>query len=661
MTLPTPTLDDRSFQDLVDEAKKKIPLYCPEWTDHNVSDPGVTLIELFAWMVDMLLYRLNQVPRKHYIKLLELLGIQLEPPRAASAPLTFYLSAPQAEAVVIPKGSAVSTSRAEDGEAIVFTTDEALVIKPARLTHLITRRRGADGNMRYQEIPLRRLESEFTPFSPEPPQVGEAILFGLEEPLDNHYIGLDLTCVRAGGRNIIPESPPLAWRVWDGAAWQDAEVEVDNTGGMTWSGQVRLHTPRMAPREVGGVQASWIRCEVVEPRGDQRPYSTSPILKDVSAVTWGATVRATHATEIVNEPLGRSDGSPGQVFQVEHTPLLPRREGEQVEIWLPGMNAWEAWREVSDFSETGADDRCYTCDSVSGEIRFAPALRQVDGSVRRYGAIPPRGADIRFARYRYGGGAGGNVRAGAITELKSALAYVDHVRNRQPTVGGLDQENLEHAMFRAQTLLRTRYRAVTAEDYEHITLQAFPEVARALCLQTRLAGGREGAPSPGQVYVIVIPQLAEEEALRYIPLSRLALSEELRGRIHALLDERRLLTTQLEVRAAGYKRVRVQAEVVTQAGADEKRLQRDVIAALERYINPLRGGPDGAGWPFGRELYLSDLYTCIQRVEGLRYVQDIAMFWVDEKDAAHPAERRLDLLAHEVVVSDVHQVKVVVE
>ena len=95
MPLPTQPLDDRSFQDLVDEAKRRIPLYCPEWTDHNVSDPGVTLIELFAWMVDILLYRVNQMPARHYIELLNLLGIQLEPPQAASVPVTFYLSAPQ--------------------------------------------------------------------------------------------------------------------------------------------------------------------------------------------------------------------------------------------------------------------------------------------------------------------------------------------------------------------------------------------------------------------------------------------------------------------------------------------------------------------------------------------------------------------------------------
>ena len=102
MPLPTVTLDDRHFQDIVDQAKRMIPQYCPEWTDHNVSDPGVTLIELFAWMTDMLLYRVNQVPERNYIKFLELIGLRLEPPRAARAPVTFYLSAPQTFDVVIP-------------------------------------------------------------------------------------------------------------------------------------------------------------------------------------------------------------------------------------------------------------------------------------------------------------------------------------------------------------------------------------------------------------------------------------------------------------------------------------------------------------------------------------------------------------------------------
>ena len=94
-----PNLDDRRFQDLVDDAKRLVQQRCPEWTDHNVSDPGVTLIEAFAWMTDQLLYRLNRVPDRHYVKFLELIGVRLFPPTAAPRDVTFWLSAPQPETV----------------------------------------------------------------------------------------------------------------------------------------------------------------------------------------------------------------------------------------------------------------------------------------------------------------------------------------------------------------------------------------------------------------------------------------------------------------------------------------------------------------------------------------------------------------------------------
>src|SRR5919202_2476327 len=94
MALPTPNLDDRRFQDLVDDAKRMVMRRCPEWTDHNVSDPGVTLIETFAFMTDQLLFRLNRVPDRLYLKFLDLIGLQLIPPVPAGPPGTFWLSPP---------------------------------------------------------------------------------------------------------------------------------------------------------------------------------------------------------------------------------------------------------------------------------------------------------------------------------------------------------------------------------------------------------------------------------------------------------------------------------------------------------------------------------------------------------------------------------------
>ncbi|MEI5036260.1 hypothetical protein RB201_37235 [Streptomyces sp. S1A(2023)] len=138
MTLPSPHLDDRTFQGLVDEAKRLVQQRCPEWTDHNVSDPGVTLIEAFATMVDQLVYRVNRVPEKSYLTFLDLIGVQLHPPTAAHTEVTFRLSAPRPEPVLVRAGTEVATVRTETEEAVVFTTSEPLSIVPCAFAHLAT-------------------------------------------------------------------------------------------------------------------------------------------------------------------------------------------------------------------------------------------------------------------------------------------------------------------------------------------------------------------------------------------------------------------------------------------------------------------------------------------------------------------------------------------
>src|SRR5580765_1882951 len=124
MALPAVNLDDRTFQDIVDEAKRLIPRYTPEWTNHNVSDPGVALIELFAWMSETVLYRLNQVPDRLYVHFLNLVGIQPFPPSVARARSTFWLAAVQEQPVTVPTGLQVATTAgaAPGEEAVVFTT-----------------------------------------------------------------------------------------------------------------------------------------------------------------------------------------------------------------------------------------------------------------------------------------------------------------------------------------------------------------------------------------------------------------------------------------------------------------------------------------------------------------------------------------------------------
>src|ERR1700730_3089457 len=126
MALPVPNLDDRRFQELVNESKRYVQQHCPTWTDHNVHDPGVTLIELFAWMTDQVIYRLNRVPDRVYVKLLELLGARLFPPPPGSAPVTFWVAAPPRETGRIPAGIELATVRTETEDAVTFTMDEHL-------------------------------------------------------------------------------------------------------------------------------------------------------------------------------------------------------------------------------------------------------------------------------------------------------------------------------------------------------------------------------------------------------------------------------------------------------------------------------------------------------------------------------------------------------
>ena len=131
MSLPIPNLDDRRFQDLVDDAKRLVQQRCPEWTDHNVSDPGVTLIETFAFMTDELLYRLNRVPDRLYITFLDLLGVTLHPPTPARVDVTAWLSAPPDGGRRASRGAARSRPCGpSQDDAVVFATTTDLVMPP---------------------------------------------------------------------------------------------------------------------------------------------------------------------------------------------------------------------------------------------------------------------------------------------------------------------------------------------------------------------------------------------------------------------------------------------------------------------------------------------------------------------------------------------------
>ncbi len=647
MALPSPNLDDRRFQDLVDDAKRLVQQRCPSWTDHNVSDPGVTLIELFAWMTDQLLYRLNRVPERHYVKFLELIGVRLFPPTAARADVSFWLSAPQPETVRVAPGTQVATMRTEAEEAVVFTTVEDLEVAACSASALATA--AAGGDERDQSQTLDDEHRHFYCFE-RTPTVGDTLMVGLSNPVPSCTLALRFDC-DIEGVGVDPRRPPLVWEAWTGRRWARCEVDSDATGGLNRAGDVVLHVPRgHASSLVAGRGAAWVRCRVVAADEGQPVYSASPRIKSLQAFTVGGTASAVHAEVVEGEDLGVAEGVPGQRVALAHRPVVPSQAPVVLEVATP--DGFQEWTRVASFAGHGPGDRVFVLDESGGELSFGPAVREPDGSLRGYGAVPPKGALLRLRAYHTGGGPRGNVAKGKLNVLKSSIPYVSRVENRRPAAGGVDGEDVENAKVRGPLVLRTADRAVTAGDYEQLAREAAPEVARVRCV----AAG-DGADAGG-VRLLVVPAAADDELAR-LSFEQLIPADETLARIAERLDERRVVGARVAVEPPLYQGVTVAARLRARARADRERLLDDALRALYGYFHPIRGGPDGDGWPFGRPVHVGEVYAVLQRLAGTELIEDARLLPADPVTGRRgQATQRLELDRHALVFSFEHRVVV---
>jgi predicted phage baseplate assembly protein len=649
MALPAPNLDDLRFQsDLVDVARRRIIHYCPEWTEYNLSDPGITLIELFAWMTELIVYRLNQVPEKNYIEFLNLLGMQRQPASSARADLTFWLSVSlpitpeNEEPVIVPQGIEVVSRGAGAEEQVTFTTDHMLTIVPPRLTQL---RRAED----FQKNYLPRLGVEtFYAFNQTKPQVGDTFYLGFDTARDisGHILQLNFTCERTQAVGVRREDPPWVWEVslgngeWREIAPSTRQGERDTTGGLNNpQGSLVLYLPLdMRPDQVFGRNALWVRCRLEPRRPEQGMYSESPRVTGVTALTLGAAVPATHAVIVENEPLGRSNGEPNQTFTLEHAPILNLQDGETVEVeeWREGEVVFVPWQCVDNFAHSTRFDRHFTVDATSGAVQFGPVVRQADGTMHQYGRIPEGGRQIRFTRYRYGGGVAGNVPADSLQGLTTSLAYISRVTNLRRASGGRDAESMEEVKVRARRELKAQLRAVTAEDYEQLAKNASRSVARVKCNVPQRTDTSAGSThvAPGTVEILVVP--AAFDSLRVGDLTRLHVDAALAQTVETYLDRYRLLTTTLRIAEPAYLGVKVDATIIPAEFSQPEVVRARVAEALRTFISPLALVDDlekqdalmdatWEGWPFGRNLYVAEIFSLIQRVPGVKHVVDVRL------------------------------------
>ncbi|MFJ8669646.1 putative baseplate assembly protein [Streptomyces sp. NPDC093600] len=648
MALPSPNLDDRRFQQFVDDAKRYIQQRAPEWTDHNVSDPGVTLVETVAHMADQIVYRLNRVPEKNHLAFLDLVGISLFPPSAARADVTFWLSAPQEETVVLPAGTEVATLRTESEEAVVFATETRLDVVSCGLAHVVVQSSGAAVEDRTTDL----AEGKDVRCFAEAPRAGDCLLLGLSAAVPHCAVALELDS-RVDGVGVDPRQPPLVWEAWTEDGWAECEVDRDGTGGLNRPGEVVLHVPGgHAVSRTGGRQAGWLRCRVTEPLPGQPFYTTSPTVRSAEAFTVGGTTRAVHAETVHDETLGESTGLPGQRLRLAHAPVVG--DDPPLHLQTAEHDGWADWTVVPHFAASGPDDRHITLDAATGEIAFGPAVREPDGTLRQFGAAPAKGAVVRARRYRTGGGRAGNVARGAVRVLRSSVPYVSEVVNREAARGGVDGETVEEAKVRAPITLRAQERAVTLRDYEELARRAAPETARITCLE-----GDEGEYGAYAVRVLVVPQAVPDPGGR-LRFEQLVPGKDLLSRITRHLDERRLIGTRLAVGPPFYQGVTVVATVHAFRGVDTDRVRRQAHDALYRHLDPLSGGADGKGWPFGRPVQSGEVFAVLQRVPGVELVDEVRLHAADPLTGKRgEATDRIDLEAPSLVFSFDHRVRVI--
>ena len=678
----TPNLDDLRFQkDLVDEARKRLVQYCPEWTEFNLSDPGVTLIELFAWMTENTIYRLNRVPEKNYLKFLEMSGVTPLPASSATAKLTFYLSTPfpvnlgEDIATTLPQGLEVTTGPTENEDGITFTLEKDVLILPPLLTDLRTSKDGYAANYLSDNMEStdRMGGEKLAIFShgdfnekgdliPDPE--GKFVLrFADTREMAGCVLQLAFKCDEAKGAGINRENPPWLWEClmgedeagkekWEAVRVSSQRGEKDTTGGLNNErGALVLHLPlhfRPARFRGKGVETArswgyWVRCSLVAPKEGQKMYDTSPVVSSVEAYSLGVTALTSQSTVVREEKLGVSSGDAGQIFRLEHFPILGPSEEEVVEVEerREGRIEFMPWQRVTDFANSKRDDRHYTLDPSTGEVQFGPGIRQPDGSAQQYGRVPEVGRGIRISHYRFGGGSQGNVPPGKIRLMRSAVPFVDRVTNYEAASGGRDLEELEEMKMRARREMRSQKRAVTTEDFETLGKASLPDkIARVKCVS-----GQEG-----EVRLLVVPSGGGE--ITAAKLARLTLSKELEIEIRNRMDSARLLTTRLVVAEPEFYGVKVEAEIAVDRRGQEETVRERVNRLLKMYLSPLAPEtkdwraharedlklndqeempdewlrPEWQGWPFGRSLYPSDLYAFIQKIRGVRNVLNVYIY-----------------------------------
>jgi hypothetical protein len=469
----------------------------------------------------------------------------------------------------------------------------------------------------------------FAPIAPVADRTA-ALYLGFDAPLPADLVSLYLDI-----REVLGETdgPPVVWEHWDGAEWLGVRAQ-DDTHGLALPGMAAVLYPGVAagtpPLARFGTPRTWLRARL---ETDRTPRAS--VVERISlTAAWAAQLQT-----LENEVLGGSNGQPDQVFFARSVPVL---EGEVLEVReLSGARAaveepvlraelaragvpmsdvrsvrdprtgkttelWVRWHPTPNLLFAPAGARAYAVERTRGRILFGG---------RTHAMIPPAGTDnVRLASYRSGGGVAGNVARGAVSQLLAGV-LAQSVTNARDAEGGADGETVAQLLERAPASLRDRRQAVSAADYESMALEASPAVAVARALPTTHPSGRF---APGWVTLVIVPQSADPRPLP---------SFELRQLVRRSVAQRApaAIAGRIAVVPPTYLPVGVQAVVAPVDPAAGAPVLAAVKSTLAAFLHPLAGGPDGRGWPFGRDVFVSDVASLLESIDGVDYVETLTL------------------------------------
>ncbi|MCK6546763.1 putative baseplate assembly protein [Myxococcota bacterium] len=673
MTFELPKIDDRSFEQIFEEARARIAVHNPEWTNHHDADPGITLLQLFAFITESMLYRANQVPERNRLRFLSLLGITRREAAPAQGFVTFEAPRGRLSVAHLSPGAELRAGR------VPFSTVDGLEILPVEGRIFYkgelppTADRAALDRI-YRHVFTDQLatgeEPEYYETRPfEPPtstSVDHALDLTADTVDDSAWIALcarsetDVTATRAlmskarlsiglmpalrsEGRALgalgAPPTVTLAFEL-------PANVDLDEEPGTRVASWVPIEHRVLGRYEEGAIVEldlpaaaslrTWTDLFPTERGTGEFPPALEDDALERRIVTW-VRVRSTspqvetsfgwigvNAARVVqrgrveSEVLGRANGEPDQVYHLASTPVLAETVVLTVDgvRWLRTDALDAAPREAADpgSDAVGDDARVFTIDRASGEVRFGNGL---------HGARPPRGAVV-VARYDFGGGIAGNVGIEAISSGARLPSGV-RVSNPIPTWGGTEPESQREAERRIPATLRHRDRLVTTSDFLEL-VRATPgiSVGRVEILPLFHPDLPE-LRSEGVVTIVAIPTTdrAQPEAPRP--------DRPFLDAICRHLEPRRLVTTELHVLGPVYVPIWVSVGVSLVPGRDTTEVTTAVSAAIRRFLSPLEGGfadpatGRGAGWPLGRGVDRAELAAVAARVDGVAKVTGIVL------------------------------------